>query len=131
MTGLFTIDSLIALLTLSSLEIVLGIDNIVLIVLLTGRLEPSLQPLARRLGLILAMSTRILLLIFLNWMAHLTDPLFAILSHPVSGRDLILCAGEFFLSLRPPWKFTNVSRLPKALPRIFLHREHSDLSLFR
>jgi predicted tellurium resistance membrane protein TerC len=97
MTGLFTIDSLIALLTLASLEIVLGIDNIVLIVLLTGKLEHSLQPLARRLGLILAMSTRILLLIFLNWMAHLTDPLFAIFSHPVSGRDIILFAGGIFL----------------------------------
>jgi predicted tellurium resistance membrane protein TerC len=87
----------IALLTLTFLEIVLGVDNIIFISILSGKLPPEQQPKARRLGLIGAMVTRILLLFSLAWIIKLTDPLFTALGHPVSGRDLILICGGLFL----------------------------------
>ncbi len=97
MAELLTVESLIALVTLTSLEIVLGIDNIVFIAILTGKLDPSVQDRARRIGLALAMVTRILLLLALSWVMGLTAPLFALLHHEVSGRDLILLLGGLFL----------------------------------
>ena len=87
----------IALLTLTFLEIVLGVDNIIFISILSGKLPPEQQPKARRLGLIGAMVTRILLLFSLAWIIKLTEPLFTALGHPVSGRDLILICGGLFL----------------------------------
>jgi predicted tellurium resistance membrane protein TerC len=87
----------IALLTLTVLEIVLGIDNIIFISILTGRLPPDRQPKARRLGLMLAMVMRIALLLSIAWVTRLTNPLFEVLSRPVSGRDLILLGGGLFL----------------------------------
>ena len=87
----------VALLTLAALEIVLGIDNIVFISILSGRLPSRRQGLARTLGLGLAMLTRIGLLFSLSWVIGLTAPLFAVLHHPVSGRDLILIGGGLFL----------------------------------
>jgi predicted tellurium resistance membrane protein TerC len=87
----------IALLTLTFLEIVLGVDNIIFISILSGKLPPEQQPKARRLGLIGAMVTRILLLFSLAWIIKLTEPLFTALGHPVSGRDLILIGGGLFL----------------------------------
>jgi predicted tellurium resistance membrane protein TerC len=94
---LLTIESLIALVTLTSLEIVLGIDNIVFIAILTGKLDPSQQDKARRIGLALAMIMRILLLLAISWIMGLTTPLFAVFNHDVSGRDLILFLGGLFL----------------------------------
>jgi predicted tellurium resistance membrane protein TerC len=94
---LLTIESLIALVTLTSLEIVLGIDNIVFIAILTGKLDPSKQDKARRIGLALAMIMRILLLLAISWIMGLTAPLFAMFNHDVSGRDLILLLGGLFL----------------------------------
>lgn len=94
---LFTTANLLALLTLTLLEIVLGIDNIVVIAIITGRLEKSRQPFARRLGLSLAMVTRILLLLSLSWIMSLTHPLFRALNHDISIRDLILIVGGLFL----------------------------------
>jgi predicted tellurium resistance membrane protein TerC len=87
----------ISLVTLTLLEIVLGIDNIVFISILSGKLPPEQQKSARRVGLGLAMVTRILLLIGLAWLVRLTAPLFTIFSQAVSGRDLILLAGGLFL----------------------------------
>ena len=87
----------IALATLTALEIVLGIDNIVFIAILAGKLPPALQDRARKIGLGLAMITRILLLLALAWVIGLTAPLFEVLGQEISGRDLILIAGGLFL----------------------------------
>jgi predicted tellurium resistance membrane protein TerC len=87
----------IALLTLTVLEIVLGIDNIVFISILSSKLPVEQQKRARTVGLGLAMFMRILLLFSLSWLVGLTAPLFFILDHGVSGRDLILLGGGLFL----------------------------------
>jgi predicted tellurium resistance membrane protein TerC len=87
----------ISLLTLSVLEIVLGIDNIIFISILSGKLPPEEQPKARSLGLAGAFVTRILLLLSITWVMQLTRPLFAVLGHDISGRDLILLLGGLFL----------------------------------
>ena len=90
-------EAWIALATLTALEIVLGIDNIIFISILVGRLPPERRDLARRLGLGLAMGTRILLLFSLVWMMRLVEPLFSVAGHDISGRDLILFFGGLFL----------------------------------
>ena len=90
-------DAWVALLTLTALEIVLGIDNIVFIAILASRLPVEQQGIAYRLGLMGAMVTRVALLLTINWVMHLTDPLFALLGHAFSGRDLILLGGGLFL----------------------------------
>ena len=87
----------IALVTLTTLEIVLGIDNIVFISILAGKLPQAQQPRARRLGLTVALVTRILLLLSIVWIIRLTAPLFAIFGEEISGRDLVLIAGGLFL----------------------------------
>jgi predicted tellurium resistance membrane protein TerC len=83
----------IALLTLTVLEIVLGIDNIIFISILAGKLPREQQDRARIVGLSLAMLTRIALLFSLSWVIGLTAPLFSIFGHEISGRDLILIGG--------------------------------------
>ena len=90
-------EILIALATLTFLEIVLGVDNIIFISILSGKLPAEQQAKARRLGLLLAMGTRILLLFSLAWVIRLTAPLFTVLSQEISGRDLILILGGLFL----------------------------------
>ena len=90
-------EILIALATLTFLEIVLGVDNIIFISLLSGKLPPDQQPKARRIGLLLAMGTRILLLFSLAWVIKLTAPLFTVVGQEISGRDLILILGGLFL----------------------------------
>ena len=87
----------IALLTLTALEIVLGIDNVVFISILAGKLPHDQQARARRLGLLLAMGTRIALLFAITWVIRLTAPLFAVLGQEISGRDIILIGGGLFL----------------------------------
>jgi predicted tellurium resistance membrane protein TerC len=87
----------IALLTLTVLEIVLGIDNIVFISILAGRLPAGARERARRLGLSLAMLMRIGLLLSITWVMRLTAPLFGVLGQDISGRDLILIVGGLFL----------------------------------
>src|SRR6185369_6278099 len=89
--------SWIALLTLSVLEIVLGIDNIIFISILVGRLPESLRGRARVVGLALAMVTRIALLFSIVWLTRLTRPWFSLWGEEFSGRDLILIAGGLFL----------------------------------
>ena len=88
---------LVALVTLTVLEIVLGIDNIIFISILAGKLPAHQQGRARSLGLLAAMVTRILLLLSLTWMIRLTAPFFSLFGHPFSGRDLILLSGGLFL----------------------------------
>jgi predicted tellurium resistance membrane protein TerC len=87
----------IALLTLTVLEIVLGIDNVIFISILAGKLPGEKQKRARNIGLAAAMIMRILLLLSLAWIVKLTAPLFTILGVEISGRDLILLAGGLFL----------------------------------
>ncbi|MGB6034081.1 MAG: TerC family protein, partial [Bacteroidota bacterium] len=86
-----------ALLTLTALEIVLGIDNIVFISILAGKLPEHQQPRARTIGLVFAMLTRIVLLLSITWIMRLTEPLFEVLGQEISGRDLILVLGGLFL----------------------------------
>ncbi|MFN8139887.1 MAG: TerC family protein [Fimbriimonadales bacterium] len=87
----------IGFLTLFLLEVVLGIDNIIFISILSGKLPKSQQAKARSTGLLIAVVTRILLLLSITWMARLTTPLFAIARQEFSGRDLILLGGGIFL----------------------------------
>jgi predicted tellurium resistance membrane protein TerC len=97
MSELLTAEAALALVTLTALEIVLGIDNIIFISILAGKLPANQQGRARTLGLSLAMGTRILLLLSLTWIMQLTSPLFALFGHEFSGRDLILGIGGLFL----------------------------------
>lgn len=110
---IFTFENLAALVTLTSLEIVLGIDNIVFIAILVGKLDPAVQSKARKIGLGLAMFFRIGLLLAINWIMQLTEPLFAAFGQTFSGRDLILLLGGLFLIF-------------KATHEIHDRIEHSD-----
>ena len=90
-------EAWLALLTLTVVEIVLGIDNVVFIAILADRLPEEQRKKARNLGLGAAMITRILLLLSISWLVKLTDPLFHLFGHGFSGRDLILIGGGLFL----------------------------------
>jgi len=94
---LFTAENLVALFTLLALEIVLGIDNVIFIAILSGKLPQNQQARARSMGISLAVITRILLLFSIAWIMRLTEPLFALGGHGISGRDLILLVGGLFL----------------------------------
>ncbi|MEO7762067.1 MAG: TerC family protein [Casimicrobiaceae bacterium] len=96
-------EAWIAFLTLTALELVLGIDNIIFISILVDKLPPERRELARRLGLFLAMFMRVGLLMILSWIVGLTEPLFTIYRFSISGRDLILILGGLFLM----WKSTK------------------------
>ena len=87
----------IALLTLTTLEIVLGIDNIIFISILSSRLPENQQDRARKIGLLAALGTRILLLLSISWVVQLTNPFFTIFNIGIAGRDLILLGGGLFL----------------------------------
>lgn len=97
MDSIFQPGTLIALATLTFLEIVLGVDNIIFISILSGKLPAGQQVRARRVGLLGAMLTRVLLLFSLAWIIRLTRPLFTALHHEVTGRDIILIVGGLFL----------------------------------
>jgi len=104
---LFHFDSLIALLTLTLLEIVLGIDNIIFISILTGKLPEHQQARGRNVGLAFAMLMRIALLFSITWVMSLTKPLFTLMEHAVSGRDLILIFGGMFLLAKSTHEIHN------------------------
>ena len=93
-------EAWVALVTLTALEIVLGIDNIIFIAILVDRLPPEQRRKARLFGLALAMLTRIALLMSLAWLASLTNPLFSLLGQEFSGRDLVLIGGGLFLLVK-------------------------------
>lgn len=97
MENLLTADNLIGLLTLTLMEIVLGVDNVIFITILAGKLPPEQQRLARQIGLGLALGARIALLLTISWVIQLTAPLFTVLGQEISGRDLILIIGGLFL----------------------------------
>ncbi len=97
MEELLTVSGLVSLLTLSLLEIVLGIDNIIFISIVAGRLPQAQQARARLIGLILALGVRIVLLAFISYIVGMTAPLFAVLGKSFSGRELILLGGGLFL----------------------------------
>jgi predicted tellurium resistance membrane protein TerC len=97
MDAFFTSSGLVALITLTFLEIVLGVDNVIFISILTSKLSIAQQGPARRVGLLAAMGMRILLLLSIVWIIRLTNPLFYIWERPISGRDLILIGGGLFL----------------------------------
>lgn len=97
MESLLTLDSLIALVALTLMEIVLGIDNIVFMTILVAKLPKSSQETARKIGLSLALLARLALLFSISWLVGLTEPLFSVLGRGISGRDLILLGGGLFL----------------------------------
>jgi predicted tellurium resistance membrane protein TerC len=92
-----TSEGLLALVTLTFLEIVLGVDNVIFISILSSKLPPAMQAQARRTGLIAAMLMRLALLMSIAWIIRLTAPLFTVLNNEISGRDLILLGGGLFL----------------------------------
>ena len=104
--GLLSGDALVSLVTLTAMEIVLGIDNVVFIAILVGRLPVAQQSFARRIGLTLALVIRVGLLLAISWMMGLTAPLFSlpVLGQTLSGRDLILIGGGFFLIAKATWE---------------------------
>jgi predicted tellurium resistance membrane protein TerC len=102
--ALLTADGLLALATLTAMEIVLGIDNVVFLAILVARLPANQQNMARRVGLTLALGMRIALLLAISWIMGLTQPLFSVLGREVSGRDLILLGGGLFLIAKATWE---------------------------
>jgi predicted tellurium resistance membrane protein TerC len=97
MDTLVSTDAIVALVTLTFLEIVLGVDNVIFISILSAKLPPAEQTRARRIGLFAAMMMRIVLLVSIVWIARLTTPLFSVLGRAISGRDIILIGGGMFL----------------------------------
>ena len=119
----------IAFATLTLLEIVLGIDNIVFISILAGKLPPGMQGRARTIGLGLAMVTRILLLLVLSWIIRLTAPLFAVFGNQISGRDLIMIGGGLFLVAKSTYEIhdklegehgTRAQRVPPTFTAVIV-----------
>jgi predicted tellurium resistance membrane protein TerC len=104
LTNLLTPDALVSLVTLSAMEIVLGIDNVVFIAILTARLPAARQALARRAGMTMALAIRIGLLFAISWLMGLTRPLFTVAGQAFSGRDLILILGGAFLVFKATWE---------------------------
>jgi len=115
MAELLTFESIVAFLTLASLEVVLGIDNIVFISILAGKLDPRVQNKARRIGLFLAMFMRIALLLAITWVMRLTTPLFALWGRAVTGRDLILLGGGLFLIGKATFEIHDNLEGPKKI----------------
>jgi len=117
MSAFLTADGLVALLTLTALEIVLGVDNLVFISIISGRLPAAQQPLARKVGLGLALITRLLLLFTISWMMGLTRPLFRIpFGGEISGRDLILLLGGLFLIAKATWEIYDKVEAGEEVP---------------
>ena len=110
MEDLLTIENLIAFLTLTSLEIVLGIDNIVFIAILAGKLPENQRDKARRLGILAAVVSRILLLLAITWVMQLTKPLFALFGSNITGKDLILIVGGMFLLAKATYEIHHKVR---------------------
>ncbi|GAA0348888.1 TerC family protein [Bowmanella denitrificans] len=100
-------EAWIALGTLMALEIVLGIDNIIFISILVGRLPPEQRDKARKLGIALAMLTRLALLFSITWVMGLTDAWFSVLGNEISGRDVILILGGLFLLAKSTHEIHN------------------------
>ena len=117
MESLWSAQALVALVTLTALEIVLGIDNIVFISILSSRLRDGERQRARVIGLALAMFSRIALLLSLTWVMKLTRPLFAVFSQEISGRDIILLAGGLFLLAKSTFEIHESLEAPEHKPK--------------
>ena len=113
-------EAWISLLTLTALEIVLGIDNIIFISILVGRLPANQRQSGRIIALGLAMITRILLLVSLSWMMKLTEPLFTLVDQEISGRDLILFLGGLFLIVK------SIGEIKEAMHPESHHEEETN-----
>ena len=112
-------EAWIALGTLTALEIVLGIDNIIFISILVSRLPAKKRNLGRNLGLMMAMLTRLLLLFSIVWVANLTQPLFSILGQNISGRDIILIGGGLFLLAKATHEIhSSLEGIEEEKPRV-------------
>jgi predicted tellurium resistance membrane protein TerC len=111
------LDGWISLLTLTVLEVVLGIDNVVFLSIMTGKLPPERQPLARRLGLSLALVMRVLLLLAMSWLVTLQATLFTVFDEPISGRDLILIGGGLFLVAKATHEIFDRMEVDHSKPR--------------
>src|SRR5262245_42091110 len=97
MDAFLTSDGILALVTLTFLEVILGVDNVIFISILSTKLPAAMQMRARRVGLAAAMVMRIVLLMSIAWITRLTSPLFTVFSQEISGRDLIMLGGGLFL----------------------------------
>ncbi|MEW6745477.1 MAG: TerC family protein [Planctomycetota bacterium] len=106
--ALWSLDSLVALLTLTALEIVLGIDNIVFLSILCGKVDAARRERVRRVGLLLAMVLRLGLLLAIGWVMRLTTPLFTVLGEEVTGKDIVLVAGGLFLIAKATFEIHHV-----------------------
>jgi len=115
MLELFTPENMVALLTLLVLEIVLGIDNVIFIAILSGKLPEEEQPRARNLGIGLAVISRIVLLFAINWIMRLQEPLFSLFGHGLSGRDLILLIGKSTYEIHEKLEAAEHSRTAKVV----------------
>jgi predicted tellurium resistance membrane protein TerC len=107
MAELFTSENLVAFLTLLALEIVLGIDNVIFIAILAGKLPAGEQDRARQMGIGLAVVSRLLLLLGISWILRLTTDLFTIAGNGISGRDIILLGGGLFLIAKSTHEIHN------------------------
>ena len=114
MDALLNPEIWIALATLTALELVLGIDNIIFISILAGKLPPEQRNKARRLGITLAAVTRLGLLLAIAWIVGLTAPLFSVFGNEFSWRDLILIGGGLFLIARPRMRSTRNWKAPAS-----------------
>ncbi|EPZ7080064.1 TerC family protein [Campylobacter lari] len=116
---IFSVDAWVVLLTLTALEIVLGIDNIIFLAILVSKLPPEHRDKGRILGLAFAMITRILLLLSLFWVMKLVMPLFSVLGNEISGRDLVLLLGGLFL----------IVKSIKEIKESIMHQEESQSNI--
>ncbi|EAK0493820.1 TerC family protein [Campylobacter lari] len=116
---IFSVDAWVVLFTLTALEIVLGIDNIIFLAILVSKLPPEHRDKGRILGLAFAMITRILLLLSLFWVMKLVTPLFSILGNEISGRDLVLLLGGLFL----------IVKSIKEIKESIMHQEESQSNI--
>jgi predicted tellurium resistance membrane protein TerC len=124
METLFTIDSLFALLTLTGMEIILGVDNIIFISILVGNLPVGQREPVRKKGIALALITRLLLLFSLSWMMNLKSELFSLFGHGFSGRDLILLGGGLFLVAKATFEIHD--KLESGSEEAVLAKTHAD-----
>ncbi len=122
-----TTESLTALLTLTAMETVLGIDNIIFIAILVAKLPPEHQNKIRNLGIGLALVIRIALLFSISWIMTLKDPLFTIMGHTFSGRDLILLGGGLFLLAKSTFE---IHHKVEGDPQIHLHEAEAGMKKY-
>lgn len=124
-------EIVVALLTLTVLEIVLGIDNIIFISILAGKLPENVQQRARIIGLALAMITRVLLLFSITMIMKLTEPLFEVFENEISGRDIILIAGGLFLLAKSTFEIHDKLEGHEEKKKIIVQRLRSLRSSFK